>query len=85
MIEYKKSLGCDECGIHADCGGRCPVQAITGTKLRLEQYCQLMRLHVGIVQNYLPEIVKHIDRNNIKLQQIYDQSAFYAQFTDVTP
>jgi len=85
LIEYKHALGCYQCGIHAYCGGRCPVQAITGSKLRLQQYCRLMRLHVGIVQQYIPDIVKYIERNGIDLQELYDQSAYYAQFTDVTP
>jgi radical SAM protein with 4Fe4S-binding SPASM domain len=85
LIEYKDDLGCYRCGIHAYCGGRCPVQAITGSKLRMEQYCRLMRLHVGIVQEYLPDIINHVERNDLDLQDIYDQSAHYAQFTDVTP
>jgi len=32
LVEYKNWLGCYQCGVHAYCGGRCPVQAITGTK-----------------------------------------------------
>lgn len=85
LVDYKYALGCYECGIHSYCGGRCPVQALTGTEIRLKQYCRLMRLHVGIVIEYVPNIVKYLSEHRIKLQQIYDQSAFYAQFTDVTP
>lgn len=84
LVNYKEVLGCYQCGVHPYCGGRCPVQAIAGP-LRLKDYCQLMRLHVGIVQQYIPEILDHMFEHNITLQDIYDQSAFYAQFTDVTP
>ncbi len=85
LIDYKDGLGCYECGVHPYCGGRCPVQALTGTRERLKQYCQLMRLHVGIVQEYIPEIMRNLEKNNIPLQEIYDCTAYYAQFTDVTP
>ncbi len=85
LIDYKKDLGCYQCGVHAYCGGRCPVQALTGTKTRLEEYCQLMRLHVGTVQRYMPEINRYVGKGAITLQEIYDRSAFYTQFTDVTP
>ncbi len=85
LVLYKNDLGCYECGIHAYCGGRCPVQALTGSMFRFRQYCQLMRLHVGIVQEYIPSIIKSLQQNRITLQDIYDRAAFYAQFTDVTP
>ncbi|MEW6673860.1 MAG: SPASM domain-containing protein [Thermodesulfobacteriota bacterium] len=85
LVDYKKDLGCYDCGVHDYCGGRCPVQAFTSGHLRMVQYCQLMRLHVGTVKTYLEDIVAALDNNNLNLQDVYDQSAFYAQFTDVTP
>jgi uncharacterized protein len=85
LIEYKNWLGCKQCGIHFYCGGRCPVQVIAGSKERTYQYCQLMRLHVGIVQDRVQEIVKSMEKNRITLQDIYDRSAFVARYTDVVP
>jgi hypothetical protein len=49
------------------------------------QYCQLMRLHVGIIQSHCDDIIAVLRKNRMKLQDLYDQSAFFAQFTDVTP
>ena len=85
LVDYKKDLGCYDCGVHNYCGGRCPVQAFTSGYLRMVQYCQLMRLHVGIVKTYRDDIVAYLKKNDMDLQDIYDQSAFFAQFTDVTP
>lgn len=85
LTRYKSSLGCPDCGVHAYCGGRCPVQAIIGEPGRLLQYCQLMRLHVGAVNDYVPRILKAMEKNGITLQDLYDKSAYFAQFTDVTP
>jgi len=85
LIEYKNWLGCEQCGIHFYCGGRCPVQVIAGSKERTYQYCQLMRLHVGIVQDRVQDIVKGMEKNRITLQEIYDRSAFMARYTDVVP
>ncbi|MFC1816203.1 hypothetical protein ACFL0M_09735, partial [Thermodesulfobacteriota bacterium] len=85
LVDYKKDLRCYECGVHSYCGGRCPVQAFTSGFVRMIQYCQLMRLHVGIVKTYIGEIVAAMKNNKIALQEIYNKSAFYAQFTDVTP
>ncbi len=85
LTHYKNDLGCKKCGIHGYCGGRCPVQAVTGSIERLRQYCQLMRLHVSIVSDSLDEIVTALHKNGITPQYIYDQSAFYVQFTDGTP
>ncbi|MFO8009880.1 MAG: radical SAM protein [Dehalococcoidia bacterium] len=86
LIRYKEDLGCYRCGVHAYCGGRCPVQALTGSRERLADYCQLMRLHVGTVQRYIPDIISLLRRrSSIDLQYIYDRSAFFARFTDVTP
>ena len=82
---YKNDLGCTKCGVHSYCGGRCPVQAITGSVERLKQYCQLMRLHVSIVNYHIEDIVSALETNKLSAQDIYDQSAFYVQFTDGTP
>ena len=85
FISYKDDLGCYECGVHAYCGGRCPVQGLSSGAERLIQYCQLMRLHVAIVIDYLPRIMGIMARRHMPLQRVYDESAFFAQFTDVTP
>jgi len=85
LVDYKKDLGCYACGVHAYCGGRCPVQAFTSGYLRMRQYCQLMRLHVGVVKAYRDDLVAGFKKSGTGLQQLYDQSAFFAQLTDVTP
>jgi uncharacterized protein len=85
LIAYKDPLGCYACGVHAYCGGRCPIEALNSDNLRLIQYCQLMRLHVGTVLNYLPQIKCLLDEQKISLQTLYDESALLTQFTDVTP
>lgn len=85
LVQYKHILGCHDCGVHAYCGGRCPVQALTSSAKRLIEYCQLMRLRVGTVQRFIPEIAEQLSHRRISLQQVYDESAFFAQFTDVTP
>ncbi len=85
LVEYKDWLGCYECGVGPYCGGRCPVQILAGSLERTYQYCQLMRLHVGIVQKRMEGILEAIRRNGITLQDIYDESAFLAKYTDVLP
>jgi len=85
LTNYKNDLGCKKCGVHAYCGGRCPVQAVTGSMERLLQYCQLMRLHVSTVNDYMDEIASALQFHTITPQHIYDHSAFYVQFTDGTP
>jgi len=85
LTNYKNDLGCKKCGIHGYCGGRCPVQAITGSVARLKQYCQLMRLHVSIVNDSIEDIVSALETHKISAQDIYDRSAFFVQFTDGTP
>ena len=85
LVNYKNDLGCLQCGVHSYCGGRCPVQAVTGSMVRLRQYCQLMRLHVATVSEYLDDIASAMERNSITSQSIYEQSAFFVQFTDGTP
>ena len=85
LVDYKEHLGCYQCGVHAYCGGRCPVEAVISTPQRLVEYCQLMRLHVGVVLQYMPRISAQFQKQGITPQQLYDRSAKLAQFTDVTP
>ena len=85
LTNYKNDLGCKKCGVHAYCGGRCPVQAVTGSLERLLQYCQLMRLHVSTVNDHMDEIASALELHAITPQEIYDRSAYYVQFTDGTP
>lgn len=85
LVQYKDWLGCNQCGVHPYCGGRCPVQALAGSPERTVQYCQLMRLHVGIVQDRMDAILKGLEQAGISLQSIYDGSAFLAKYTDVVP
>ena len=60
------------------------MEAVTSTPQRLVEYCQLMRLHVGVVTEYMPQISSELMRQHITAQQLYDRSAKLAQFTDVT-
>jgi radical SAM protein with 4Fe4S-binding SPASM domain len=85
LVRYKDELHCYRCGVHAYCGGRCPVQALAGGRERMLQYCQLMRLHVGTVKDYLHKIITAMVKNGLSAQDLYDASGFFAQFTDVTP
>lgn len=85
LVRYKEDLGCYTCGVHPYCGGRCPVQALAGNARRLWQYCQLMRLHVGTVAEAIERIRRLLPASSLRLQDLYDRAAFYAQFTDVTP
>jgi uncharacterized protein len=85
LVAYKKELGCVECGVYPYCGGRCPVQALCGSGDRTIQICQLMRLHVGIVQERLEDIHEALIKHDISLQDVYDRSAFLAKYTDVVP
>ncbi len=85
LVDYKERLGCHDCGVHPYCGGRCPVQAATAGFETLGQYCALMRLHVAVVQDYLPDITNSLKKNNISLETLYTTSAYLTQFTDVTP
>jgi radical SAM protein with 4Fe4S-binding SPASM domain len=85
LVQYKDELRCRECGVHAYCGGRCPVQAYSGGAVRMKQYCQLMRLHVGTVKEYLGAIETALRQHSLAAQDLYDASGLYARFTDVTP
>ena len=75
FISYKDDLGCYQCGVHAYCGGRCPVQGLSSGAERLIQYCQLMRLHVGTVIDYLPRITEIMACQAMPLRRMYDESA----------
>jgi hypothetical protein len=44
-----------------------------------------MRLHVGLIQDRISDILGGLERNAITLQALYDQSAFLANYTDVVP
>jgi radical SAM protein with 4Fe4S-binding SPASM domain len=85
LVQYKNELGCAECGVYPYCGGRCPVQALVGSRERSFQICQLMRLHVGVIQERLEDIHQAMKRNKLSLQDVYDRSAFLAKYTDVVP
>jgi uncharacterized protein len=85
LVAYKKELGCYACGVYPYCGGRCPVQALVDSGERSRQICQLMRLHVGIVQERLEDIQEALNKHKISLQDVYDRSAFLAKYTDVVP
>ncbi len=85
LLPLKRNLGCYECDVHFYCGGRCPVQVIYGTEMRTRQYCDLLRAHIGIVEQQVSEIKDILIEKNIGLQEIYDRSAFIVRYTDVTP
>lgn len=85
LVAYKGDLGCDGCGVHPYCGGRCPVQALEGNKTRLMQYCILMRLHVGIFGLYAGRLHSALIKNSISLVELHSRSAHIASYTDVTP
>ena len=85
LAAYKNSLGCPECGVHFYCGGRCPVQALAGSARRTVQYCQLMRLHVGLAAERLSEVHDMLDRHGLGPADLHHRSAHLAAFTDVVP
>jgi radical SAM protein with 4Fe4S-binding SPASM domain len=85
LVGYKQELGCPACDAHFYCGGRCPVQALAGSRVRTRQICRLMRLHVGLVREHLDEIRRLLKGRKITHQQIYDRSAFITRYTDVVP
>jgi radical SAM protein with 4Fe4S-binding SPASM domain len=85
LVEYKNWLKCYECRVYPYCGGRCLVQALSGSPTRTLQICQLMRLHVGIVRERIDDISTALNRNGISLQHLYDSSAYFTRYTDVVP
>jgi radical SAM protein with 4Fe4S-binding SPASM domain len=85
LVAYKKWLKCGECGIHPYCGGRCPVQVLAGSRQRALEYCQLMRLHIAVVQEYVPEILASLKKNSLSIQDVWDRSDCLTAYTDVVP
>ena len=61
------------------------MQALSGSPERTLQICQLMRLHVGIVNERIDDISTALGENGISLQDLYDRSAYLARYTDVVP
>jgi len=70
LVEYQSLLGCKACGVYNYCGGRCPVQAVAGAPERTIQYCQLMRLHVGLVKNRLTKIKSSMEKTGLSINDI---------------
>ena len=85
LIRYKPVLGCHRCCAHFYCGGRCPVQALYGGMKRTRQYCKLTRLHISVVREYIERIRGALEKHRIKLQYLYEASAFITRYTDVIP
>ncbi len=85
LVNYKEALGCHFCGIEPYCGGRCPVQVLTGSLERTLAYCQLLRLHVALVLEKIPLIKKYLKKWKLYPQDLYDSSGFLARYTDVIP
>ena len=85
LVTYRGYLGCQGCGVHPYCGGRCPVQVLAGSPERTLQICQLMRLHVGIVQERMGDITEALKRMGLTARNLYDSSAYIARYTDVVP
>lgn len=85
LVSYKAGLGCLECGVGNYCGGRCPVQGLYGSQERTRQYCELMRLHVAVVQDHIGPIRAALEKRRLDVQDLYDRSAYLTRFTDVTP
>ena len=85
LVTYRGFLGCHSCGVYPYCGGRCPVQVLAGSPERTMQICQLMRLHVGIVQERMDEISGALARAGITASDLYNRSAYMTRYTDVVP
>ena len=85
LVAYRDLLGCASCGVFAYCGGRCPVQVLTGSTERTLAYCELTRLLVATLAERVEEIVSYLERHGLTPQKIYDHSAYLARYTDVIP
>jgi uncharacterized protein len=85
LVLYRGFLGCEDCGVYSYCGGRCPVQVLAGSPERTLQICQLMRLHVGIVQESMDDISQALAAQGITCRDLYQRSAYLTRFTDVVP
>ena len=85
LAAYREHLQCSLCGIEPYCGGRCPVQALSGSVERTLQYCQLLRLHVALVLERLGEIEALLARHGLSPQDLYTRVGYLARYTDVVP
>jgi len=85
LVSYRGFLGCQDCGVYPYCGGRCPVQVLAGSPERTLQICQLMRLHVGIVQQRIGDITVALAVAGVTPRSLYDTSAYMTRYTDVVP
>ncbi len=85
LVAYRKILGCENCGVYPYCGGRCPVQVLTGDPARTLAYCILTRLFVGLVAERVPYWQKILIAQGRTPSKIYEHSAFLARYTDVIP
>jgi hypothetical protein len=69
---------------HACRGDRLHDPACTAAELA-RRICQLMKLHVGIVAQRLPDIARAMQEDGMSAQDVYDRSAYAARYTDVVP
>ena len=61
------------------------MQVLAGSPERTMQICQLMRLHVGIVQERLEDITRALSRAGLTVADLYASSAYLTRYTDVVP
>ncbi|NPA48780.1 MAG: 4Fe-4S cluster-binding domain-containing protein [Thermodesulfobacteria bacterium] len=85
LVAYRGVLGCERCGVYPYCGGRCPVQVLTGSPARTLAYCILTRLFVGLVAERAPRLQEALLSQGFTPEKIYRHSAFLARYTDVIP
>ena len=85
LVAYREILGCEKCGVFSYCGGRCPVQVLTGDPSRTLAYCELTRLFVGLSGERFSRLKETLSRFNFTPQFIYGHSACLARYTDVIP
>ncbi len=85
LVSYREVLRCCRCGVYPYCGGRCPVQVLAGSPERTLQLCQLMRLHVGLVQERLDDIRTALHKAGVTVDDLYRHSARLTRYTDVVP
>ncbi len=85
LVAYREVLKCETCGVYAYCGGRCPVQVLTGAPSRTLAYCELTRLFVGLVGERVPRLTELLRQKGFTPEDIYHHAAFLARYTDVIP
>lgn len=85
LVSYRDILRCCRCGVYPYCGGRCPVQVLAGSPERTLQLCQLMRLHVGLVQERIEDIYAALRKAGVSIEDLYERSARLTRYTDVVP